>query len=361
MVSEASGDGASGAAPSARFESLGLKVPGKRLSSEELMASTKHKTRIELERLTGIHERHIVSGGEDSLKLAIGAAQDCLEHSRHSAADIEMLISCSISKYTRHYQHRLEPPLSLYIKEEIGAPQALNFDVSNACAGMATGVFLLNNFIRRGEIKRGMVVSGEDISQLGVNAAKQVRTVLSKQLASLTLGDAGAAVMVEAAPEGAPGIDIAGFTTLAKHSRLCLAYPSMIGPGASMYTNSRGIQSAAIADAPYLIREALEQSGLEYGEIDYSIPHQTSARAIRKARKAFAERLGDSPKETIINVEEFGNTSSTTHFVALYRNLKDGRFAKGDRIMLLALASGLEIGVIIFTMDDLVERYGHAA
>ncbi len=49
---------------------------------------------------------------------------------------------------------------------------------------------------------RGMVVSGEYISELGRNAAQEVRDVMSDQLASLTLGDAGAAVILERAPDG---------------------------------------------------------------------------------------------------------------------------------------------------------------
>ena len=59
---------------------------------------------------------------------------------------------------------------------------------------MLTGVFVLQDLVTRGEISCGMVVSGEYISHLSWNAAKQIRSLFSKQLASLTLGDAGAAV-----------------------------------------------------------------------------------------------------------------------------------------------------------------------
>ena len=65
---------------------------------------------------------------------------------------------------------------------------ATTFDISNAGAGMLTGVFVVANRIRLGEIDCGMVVSGEYISQLGQNAAKHVRHILSRELASLTLG-----------------------------------------------------------------------------------------------------------------------------------------------------------------------------
>ena len=342
-----------GASYAARFESIGVHVPRRRLSSSELMHSTRHHTGIELERLTGIHERRVVGSGEDSLSLAVAAGRDCLQRSRHHASDLDMVISASISKYAGGFRQRLEPPLSLLIKQALGAPDATSFDLSNACAGMLTGVFILNDYIRRGVIERGMVVSGESISQLGRNAARQMHSILSPQLASLTLGDAGAAVIVERAPAGAQGISIAAFTTLAKHSRLCLGVPSPIGPGASMYTHARKIHKVAIANVPPLLREVLGSADLDIGDIDYFIPHQTSARAIRTGVRELREQFGTMPKHVVENVELFGNTSSTTHFVALHRLLQEGRLHPGERVLLLALASGLEIGVIVFTVDDL--------
>jgi 3-oxoacyl-[acyl-carrier-protein] synthase-3 len=341
-----------------RFAGIGASVPEQRLSSDELMASTTHRTHIDLERLTGIHERRIVAEGEDSYTLALGAAHDALAHADFGAEDLDVLIVSSITRYVGGLRMQLEPPLSLSLKETLGARRAMSFDISNACAGMMTGVFIVNDLIRQGRIRRGMVVSGEYISQLGVNAAREVETILSDQLASLTLGDAGAAAILERAPEAAPGIEVAGFTTLAEHSRLCLAFPSKIGLGAAMYSDSRALQEVGIEDTVPMLREALDQAGLGFDEIDYFIPHQTSARAIEKGIKEFSERMGGAPKHVVVTVDEFGNTSSTTHFVALWKYLREGRFAKEDRVMLLSIASGLEVGIVIFKVDQLV-GHGH--
>jgi 3-oxoacyl-[acyl-carrier-protein] synthase-3 len=341
-----------------RIESVGVKLPARMLTTKELMSRTKHHTRIQLERLTGIHERHVVGPGENSFTLAVGAARDCLAHSEHQASDIEMLISTSITRSKNGCSQSFEPPLSLHIKQAIGATQAVNFDISNACAGMLTGVFLLQDLVTRGEIRCGMVVSGEYISNLSWNAARQIRSLFSKQLASLTLGDAGAAVIVERTPDGTPGIDVIGFTTLAEHSRLCLAFPSTVGPGAQMYTRSRKLQKVAIEDMAPLVSEVIGQVGIDLTDINYLIPHQTSARAIRQGVQEFARRLGAKPKHVVVNLEEYGNTSSTTLFVALHKYLQEGRIQKGDRVMLLALASGIEIGMAVFTIDNQVERYG---
>jgi len=341
-----------------RIESVGVKLPSGRLTTRDLMSRTRHRTRIQLERLTGIHERHVAGPGESSFTLAAGAARDCLAHSQRQASDIEMLINTSITRSRGASSQSFEPPLSLYVKQAIGASQAVNFDLSNACAGMLTGVFVLQDFITRGDISCGMVVSGEYISQLSWNAARQIRSLFSKQLASLTLGDAGAAVIVERAPGGAPGIDVIGFTTLAGHSRLCLAFPSKTGPGAQMYTKSRTLQKAAIQDMAPLVAEVIGEAGISLADIDYLIPHQTSARAIRQGTQEFARRLGATPKHVVVNLEEYGNTSSTTLFVALHKYLEEQRIRNGDRVMLLALASGIEIGMAIFTIDSQAEHYG---
>jgi 3-oxoacyl-[acyl-carrier-protein] synthase III len=347
----------------ARIESIGRRLPATRLASAELMASTRHRTRIDLERLTGIHERRVAGGEEDSLSLAAAAADDCLRRSRHGAEDLQVVVNCSITKYREGLSQWLEPPTAAAVAATIGAAHAVTFDISNACAGMLTGVFVVANRIRRGEIDCGMVVSGEYISQLGVNAAKHVRNILSRELASLTLGDAGAAVILERAPAGAPGISLAGFTTVSGHSRLCIGGPARHDEGARMFTQSQAIQRAAIADTPFLLSEALEALGITVSDVDHIVPHQTSARAIRKGMKQVCDALGGEPRNpAVVTVDRYGNTASTTHFVALVEELEAGRLHPGERVALVALASGLEIGVVMFTVDDeLVSHYGNAA
>ncbi|HEU5031417.1 MAG TPA: 3-oxoacyl-[acyl-carrier-protein] synthase III C-terminal domain-containing protein [Spirillospora sp.] len=336
-----------------RVESVGRRLPPARLTTAELMASTRHRTKIDLERLTGVRERRIVAGRDDSMSLAVAAAADCLSRSRHGPEEIEAVVSCSISKYDGGLVQRIEPPMSLAVASAIGAGDAVAFDVANACAGMLTGVLLVTDRIRRGEIRCGMVVSGEYISRLGANAAAHVRSIASRELASLTLGDAGAAVILDRAPEGGRGVEFVGFTTISRHSRLCLGFPDRHAPGARMFTRARALQRAAIADVPVLLREALDAAGLEIGDIDHVIPHQTSVRAIRKGIRGANEALGGASRNpVVVTVDRYGNTASTTHFVALAEELRAGRVRPGDRVALIGLASGLEIGIVLFTVDE---------
>ncbi|MCD2104628.1 3-oxoacyl-ACP synthase [Rhodococcus erythropolis] len=344
-----------------RVAGAGRHLPVTRLTTEDLMATTRHDTGIDLERLTGIHERRVSVGDEDSYTLATAAARDALRRSSCAAKSIDVVISCSITKFRGGMTQWLEPTMSSAVARTLGADRAMSFDLSNACAGMLTGVMVANNWIRLGLIERALIVSGEYISQLGHNAAKHIHNILSRELASLTLGDAGAALVLERAPVGAAGIRVAGFTTVADYSRLCLAYPKGSEPGARMFTNSRAIQKAAIADTPLLLHEVLDTLGLSIHDIDHVITHQTSARAIKKGMAEMVLSFGDSPRhDAVITVDRYGNTASTTHTVALVEELEAGRIKPGETVALISLASGLEIGVVLVEIDEeLVACYGN--
>lgn len=360
LVMDSSGNGTP--APfGARLAGAGRCLPATHLTTDELMSSTRHHTHIDLERLTGIHERRVSIGDEDSYTLATSAALDCLDKAEQQAASLDVVISCSITKFRDGLTQRLEPSMASAVAHAIGADNAMTFDVSNACAGMLTGVTILNNWIRQGTVKRGLVVSGEYISQLGQNAARHIRNIMSKELASLTLGDAGAALLLERATTESGRISLAGFTTVADYSRLCLAYPKGHEPAARMFTNARAIHKAAISNTPVLLHEVLDAAGLSIHDIDHVITHQTSVRAIRKGMAKVSTEFGEAPRhDAVITVDRYGNTASTTHTVALVEELEAGHIRAGETIALIALASGLEIGIVLLTVDeDLVGRYGH--
>jgi 3-oxoacyl-[acyl-carrier-protein] synthase-3 len=102
--------------------------------------------------------------------------------------------------------------------------------------------------------------------------------------------------------------------------------------------------------------------GISIHDIDHVITHQTSARAIRKGMARISEEFGDSPRhDAVITVDRYGNTASTTHTVALVEELGAGHIQAGETVALIALASGLEIGVVMLTMDEeMVNQYGHS-
>jgi len=341
------------------IESIGVKIPGKRLTTSELTSKIKIPGIEKFGLLTGIQERRICSGNEDSFSLACDAARDCLTHSKYRAYELDLIICCSITRYKKGLSHLYEPSFSLLIKNVIEARKAMTFDISNACAGMLTGVYIAENLFRRGVIRTCMIVSGEYISNLYDHALKSIRTPLSSEISSLTVGDCGAAVILEKVPEDNEGLIVSGFKTFSHLSGLCTGRQNKRAPGGNMKTKSIKIHKASVINCLPIVKEALEVNGLTFDMIDYLIPHQTSRSSIISGAIKLFDSEGKKPGNLVVNLRDTGNTASTTHFLAIYQYLNENRFQKGDRIMLLCIASGLIIGVVIFRMNEIIYRYGN--
>jgi 3-oxoacyl-[acyl-carrier-protein] synthase-3 len=124
-----------------------------------------------------------------------------------------------------------------------------------------------------------------------------------------------------------------------------------------MVAQARKIHRAAKEVSPPILSNALNDAQLELGDFDHLIPHQTSDRSIKSGVRQMAKIFGSAPKNTIINLKNYGNTASTTHFLALYKNIVDGVIKKGERMIMVSHASGLVMAIMMFTIDRLVDTY----
>ncbi len=335
---------------SVRFESIGLYLPEEKLSTQVLLERMETPPSFDLEKITGIKTRRIKSSDEDSYTLALDAARNCLEKSRFKPHEIEAVICTSISRFKDGEKAVYEPTLSLAIKNEIGACDAINYDISNACAGMTNGVFLLQNLIQSGVVKNGLVLSGECCTSLTETALKEINGPFSDQFASLTVGDSGVAVILDGMPNDNESIDFVEFTTLAEYALECLGLPSDKNPGVAMYSNSSKLSSMELVQyIPRFMDDTLKKHNLTLADYDYIIPHQTAVSVIKKHIGSIQEYFKvDKMPQILSSVEEFGNTSTTSHFVVLNNSLEQNLIKKGSRVLMMVAASGVVIGLTSF-------------
>ncbi|MBN1497570.1 MAG: 3-oxoacyl-ACP synthase [Spirochaetes bacterium] len=336
-----------------RFESLGVYLPDQTVSTQDLVARMATKPVFNLEELTGIRYRRWRDESEDSYSLALTAARKCLTSSRYSAEDLDIIICSSITRFKDGMSFYLEPALSKGLKGELGLrPDALNFDITNACAGMLTGLFILNNMIKSGQVKTGMVVSGECITPISETALKEIREPVDKQFASLTVGDSGAAYILDGTMDDAEGIDMIDFMTMSEFAELCFGMPSTENSGVAMYTDAMAIHKETIKRLPDIMVHMMKKHGISPRDIDFIIPHQTSSRAIHTAMDLCSHHFEVSP-EICISLDKFGNTSSTSHFVVLHDYIKQGKIKKGSNVLFIALASGIVVGFVLARIGEI--------
>ncbi|REK91924.1 3-oxoacyl-ACP synthase [Streptomyces inhibens] len=315
---------------------------------------------FDLERITGVAERRVYNpspgSGEDSLGMALKAAQDCLGNSRYTAGDLDVVISTSIGRFKDGDCMYFEPSFARMLARELGARSAIHFDVSNACAGMMTGVYLLDRLIRAGVVRNGLVVSGEQTTRVAQTAAREIADSYDPQFASLSVGDSAAAVILDESVDEADRIHYVELMTCAEYSHLCMGMPSDRTQGIALYTDNRQMHKEdRLRMWPSFHGDLLAKNGRTFADerFDYIVQHQVGTRFIEFVDRMAESEFGTQMPESLAVVEELGNTATTSHFLVLHQHLKAGTARQGAKFLLVPAASGVVTGALSATISNL--------
>lgn len=343
------------------IESLGIYLPPKVVSTKDVLKGCRKKVLFPLERMTGIKYRRMAGEVDFSIDLAKKAVSDCMARSKYNPEDIELLICCNISRYDGpNHRFSFEPNTSIKISKHFGFNNALAFDITNACAGVFTAINIVDVFIKAKIIRCAMVVSGEYISHLINTAQKEIEGFMDLRLACLTVGDAGAALILEESSDDSVGFHDIDMYTVSKYSSLCYAkITDKEHGGAIMFTDPVKQTAVSINQAVRHSDYILNRGNWTPESFQHIIMHQTSEMAINDAVRAinnFYNRKICHKENTIYNLAERGNTATTTHFVALKDNIINNRIKTGDKIIFAITGSGQTIGTALYTFDDLPDR-----
>jgi 3-oxoacyl-[acyl-carrier-protein] synthase III len=297
---------------------------------------------------------------EFSIDLAAKAVARCLERSKYSPEDIELLICCNISRQDAPGRFSFEPCTSIKLVKQFGFRNAICFDVGNACAGMFTAIHIVDSFVGLGLIRRGLVVSGEYITHLTKTAQEEIEGFMDPRLGCLTLGDSGACLLLEKAPSENVGFQELDLYTLGRYSSYCIAKPTdQPHGGAIMRTDMIRLASVAIPAAIESWERVQSRTGSRPTDFKHFIMHQTSRKSLRGAMREFNRACGErvcDGTNTIDNLAERGNTATTSHFVAVVDQILKRKIHSGDRAFFSVTASGLTVGTALYSFDDFPDR-----
>jgi 3-oxoacyl-[acyl-carrier-protein] synthase-3 len=330
------------------------------MSTRDLLDRLDKAPEFDLVKITGMTERRVADdtreSPEDALSMALAAAHECLARSRYSPAEIDIVISCSIGRTTDGRRMQFEPSFAHRIAKEIGALGAIHFDVSNACAGMMTGVLLLDRMIKSGAVRNGLVLSGEHITPVAFTAAREMQDSRDPQFASMSVGDSAVAVIVDRATDERDVIHDIELMTCSQYSHLCLGMPSDDTGDLAMYTNNKEMHTEdRLALWPAFHGDALAERGREFADegYDFVIHHQVGSRFV-EFMNAVGERSFATPMPEPLSVlDKLANTATTSHYLVLSQALADGRIPRGSKVLMVPAASGVVTGFMSATISSL--------
>lgn len=282
---------------------------------------------------TGIGARHIAT--EETLTdLAFHASLQALEEAGVLPEDLDMILAATLSP------DNVFPSLSCELQRELGAVNAVAFDINAACSGFLFALQTADAYIKSGRYKNILVVGGEILSKM---------MDWNDRSTCVLFGDGAGAALVKADSNfGILGIsqgsDGAKGQALTCENRK-INNPYMKNSTDLSYTNMNGqeVYKFAVRTVPKAILEALGEAGLTVSDIDLFILHQANIRII----ESVAKRLKVPMEKLPTNLQECGNISAGSVPVLLDEINRAGRIKKGDKIVLAGFGGGLTWGAAV--------------
>ena len=325
-----------------RLISVGAHIPEDKVTSHDLLQAIDTENRFGLsnnwlERATGIKERRAAPTDMLPSDMATRAAQEALESAGLSPSDIDVVIFAGMDR-----DYLVEPATAHVVQDKIGARNAITFDVSNACHGFMNGIHLVDALIATGQVRRGLVVAGEMGSKHARKAMKALQQVTDrdtfiKLAVGLTLGDAGAAIIL--GPKLEPETGFMGFMLQSRgqYSTLCNC-------------GKRGEESPLEADMPAIIDEGIAMLGGMYGvfmqrlgwqpeEIAKFLHHQVGLRIFK--RHATYAKIATSIMPDTVSTK--GNLITANIPLGLYNIMNSKEIKNGEKVFISGAGSGLSI------------------
>ncbi len=281
---------------------------------------------------TGIQARRIAAPDEFTSHMAVNAARRALEDAGMTPEELDLIVMATITPDTP------TPATSCYVQRELGAVNAVAFDISAACSGFLYAMKIAATFIGSGVYKNVLIVAAEKLSNV-VNWEDRTTCVLfgdgagaailrpseegEGRILATDMGTDGTQVELLAIPGGGSAKPI---TVENAHERL--ATLAMRGKETFRHAVSRMKSSAD---------KVIALAGLNPEDIKLIIPHQANLRIIN----AIGARLDIPEDRVFVNIHKYGNTSAAAIAIALDEAHREKRFERGDNIVLVAFGAGL--------------------
>jgi 3-oxoacyl-[acyl-carrier-protein] synthase-3 len=339
--------------PKSRIRSIGISLPERIVTNSELVEMVKAPASLKnrLEKMiffaTRNKTRRFVEPGTEPSDLAVAASLDALKKADLSLDDIDTLIFASTDLDV------IEPATANIVQKKLGLKIMNAFDVTNACNSFLQGINVANAFINTGAAKRVLVCSGEIGSYV---SCKEINSLeeLKIKMGGLTLGDAGAAMIIEKS-DNHQGFSEINLTAMGEHWQLCHV-PEDINWRKKKDGSIHGwfyLDMQQLADVARPITQEYYREYDSYRKesfkenffmdsLGYVIPHQISRRFIEELA---ASTLMDIERVCVTS-DVYGNTASTAIPLALHTLMEQGDLAhgSGQNVLLCGAASGFCMG-----------------
>jgi len=315
---------------------VGHYVPERVVSNSDL-EQLMDTTDAWIQERTGIKERRWFTEGVDTTaNMGAKAAQRALDMAGLTPNDVQLIVFATLSP------DYFFPGSGVLLQRELGMQESTPaFDVRNQCSGFIYSLSMADQFIKTGMYDTVLVV-GSEIHSSGLDKTNRGRSV------SVIFGDGAGAVVLRPSTREGHGIlsthlhaqgEFAEELMVKepgsnRENRVQVAYENE--PDMYPYMNGQNVFKHAVVRFPQVIKEALDQNGMQPSDIDMLIPHQANLRITQYVQ----QKMGLSDDKIFSNIQRYGNTTAASIPIALSEAVQEGKVKRGDLVCLAAFGSG---------------------
>lgn len=337
---------------------------------------------------TGIHERHIAieetttSLGLSAARRALGQETGgwCAQETPIDPESVDLIIAMSVSP------DMVVPSQAALYKAQLGATNAVAYDLNAACAGCVYGMDTAASLLELSALQRllAQIPSPQAANQAANQVSNQAaalhmahRNVYKRALiigadcmsrvtdwtdraTCVLFGDGAGAVVLEW-QDNEYGVlasrlvnidDVKEALNLPNTfdtSTFPFADLSFVKPDDVLEKRSITMKGAAVFKfstkvMASCVREVLERADMTIEDVDLIVPHQANERIIASAMKKL-----DLPLDKIhLTIGTVGNTSASSALIALADAYVQGKITEGMLVCMVGFGGGLTAGAVLF-------------
>lgn len=285
----------------------------------------------------GVNQRYNAEVGQTATDMACDAANKMFEEWNIDRQTVDFIIFS-----TQSPDHFL-PASACVIQHRLGIPTTAGaFDYDLGCSGYAYGLAMAKSFVDSGLAHNVLLLTGDTISKY-LHPEDKNRVLFGDFATTSLISNEGFAEIGDTVygtdGSGAEAIILKNRAArhLATNGKEEMDDQNNIRRDDYFYMNGEQVFNFTIERVPKLIEDTLAKNEISKDEIDYYVFHQANKFMLNTIRKV----CGLPKDKFYVNIEDTGNTTSSTIPVGLKLCLDNQQITSGQKVMVAGFGVGL--------------------
>ena len=330
----------------AYIKGISYYLPERVVTNEELLKEFPEWSVDKVAKKVGVNSRHLAVEDETAGDMAEKAARKLFEEYNVSQSDIDFVMLCTQSP------DYFLPSTACILQHKTRLPTTAGaFDYNLGCPGCVHGLAMAKGLIAAGIAKNVLVLTAETYNKYLHPSDKSNRSIFGDGAAACLVSTEGFAEI----GEFSLGTDGAGAENLivktgAARCKQVTGNVSEDEDGHQryddyLYMNGSAIFNFTLEAVPSMMKDILAKNNMTSDDVDYYVFHQANKFMLNTIRKVCV-----LPKDKFyINLEETGNTVSSTVMIGLKQCMEADTIKPGMKVMISGFGVGLSWGGTILS------------